>query len=230
MQGRGLTLRQRMIRYTLLLTVTMIGAPLLAQSVVSNLPHEERYATVTLRRYCANVESQSHSLQIQMFAQVYPGLGMSSGWKKFENREVWREAGEPKPLALVWYNEGQVVRVAITNSSDGDSYTDYCYGADGSLAQLRLVPAIENKCDGSLFRCNVAFRGGGWLYPPRGILGQGHAPTPQQSWERVPLDFSLLRMLKPEKSTFSFAPMQWPVFRNVSELPFNDLLYVCTNE
>jgi hypothetical protein len=217
-----------MIRLSLLLTILVIGTPLLAQSVLRTLPNEETYATITLIKYCAKVDRQSHSLQSRMFAQVYPSLGLSSGWKEFETREAWRQAGKPKPVALVWYNRAQVVRVAITNSDDGHSYTDYCYRADGSLAELRSVPAVENNCDKSLFHCDVTFSGG-WLYPPRRILTQGHTPAAEQFWERGPLEFFLLTMLKPEKSTFSFAPMQWPAFPHVSDLPFNELLYVCTN-
>jgi hypothetical protein len=215
-----------MNRLSLLLLLVMIGMPLLVQSADSNATREERYADITLMKYCAGVESLSNSLQTRMFAQVYSDLGPSSGWTEFESRAAWRRAGKPNPVALVWYKDGEVVRVAITTSVDaGQSYADYCYRPDGSLAQFRSVPAVQTNCDQSLFHCDVTLRGGLRLYPPKGMLGL-MTPVQVQDWGLD--DLFLPGTLKPEKSTFSIAPMQWPQYLHVSDLPFNGLLYVST--
>ncbi|HLK33017.1 MAG TPA: hypothetical protein VKT29_07995, partial [Terriglobales bacterium] len=42
-----------------------------------------------------------------------------------------------------------------------------------------------------------------------------------------PIDFAT-RPLRPEKTSFAFAPMDWPDYSTVSQLPFNGLLYPST--
>jgi hypothetical protein len=217
-----------MNRLPLLLLLMIFCAPLLAQST-GKAPQEERYANITLIKYCAGVDSVSASLQTRMFAQVYSGLGSSSGWTEFESKAAWQRAGKPKPIALVWYKDDNVVRVAITTSNDdGQSYADYCYRPDGSLAQFRSVPAVQTKCDQSLFHCDVTLRGGLELYPPKGILVTRPelliAPVEIQDWNLF--DLFPPRTLKSEQSTFSFAPIQWPAYMHVSDLPFSSLLFV----
>ncbi len=225
-----------MNRLSPLFFLVMLGTSLLAQSVDSNTVKEERYALITLTKYCAGVETLSDSQQARMFAQVSSGLGPSSGWTEFASKAAWRQAGKPKPLALVWYKDSKVVRVAITaGGAHGQSYADYCYRPDGSLAQFRSVPAVQNRCDQSLFHCNVTFRGGLRLYPPKGMLaaplalrhGQESSPViAAQDFDFY--DLLLRRPLMPEKTTVSFAPMDWPEYVSVWDLPFNRLLYVST--
>jgi hypothetical protein len=214
----------------------MLGTPLLAQSLDFNEARQEHYAVITLIKYCAGVETVSDSQQPRMFAQVSSGLGPSSGWAEFESKVAWRQAGKPKPLALVWYDDTNVIRVAITTGgNDGQSYADYCYRPDGSLAHFRSVPAVQTNCDRSLFHCAVTFRGGLWLYPPKGLLApplaQDHGQEPSFVLQAEVFDFfnfPFRRPLKPEKATVSFAPMDAPEYLSVRDLPFNRLLYVST--
>ncbi len=221
-----------MNRLSPLFFLVMLGTSLLAQSVDSNAVREESYLLITLTKYCAGLETLSDSQQPRMFAQVSSGLGLSSGWAEFESKTEWRQASKPKPLALVWYRDNKVVRVAITaDGDDARSYADYCYRANGSLAQFRSVPAVQTTCDQSLFHCNVTFRGLR-QYPPKEMLvaplaqrhGQEFFPVvPAQYFDLFDLLFS--KPLKPEKATFSFA-VDWPEYLSVWDLPFNRLLYV----
>jgi hypothetical protein len=210
----------------------MLGTPLLAQSLDFKEARQERYAVITLIKYCAGVETVSDSQRPRIFAQVSSGLGLSSGWAEFESKVAWVQAGKPKPLALVWYDDTNVIRVAISTGNDGQPYADYCYRPDGSLAQLRSVPAVQTNCDRSLFHCNVTIRGGARLYPPKRMLA---SPLAQRAvTESFPvvqgqdLDFFFLRPLKPEKTSVSFTPMALPEYLSVWDLPFNRLLYVST--
>jgi hypothetical protein len=221
-----------MNRLSPLLLLTIFITPLMAQSVDSNAK-QERYAVSTLMKYCARVETVSDFQQPRMFAQVSSGLGPSSGWAEFESKVAWKEAGKPKPLALVWYDDAKVVRVAITTGDDGRSYAEYCYRPDGTLAQLRAVPAVKTNCDRSMFHCDVTFREGFRLYPPKGMLASPLArravqePLPVFQAKDVDLyDLFSLRPLMPEKATISYAPMDWPEYLTVWDLPFNRLLYV----
>jgi hypothetical protein len=210
----------------------MLGTPLMAQSVDSNTARQERYALITLTKYCARVETVSDAQQPRLFAQVSSGLGPSSGWAEFESKAAWKNAGKPRPIALVWYDYTKVVRVAIT-TDDGQSHGDYCYRPDGSLAQLRSVPTVQTNCDPSLFHCDITVRGGLRVYPPNGMLASplaqdtGKQSFPVVSGQDLDLyEFLLPRPLKPEKASVSFAPMNWPEYLNVWDLPFNRLLYV----
>ncbi len=157
-----------MHRFTLLLTPVLFLVPLLAQSPDSHTIKEGRYALATLTKYCDAVEDFSNSQQPRLFAQLPPGAALSSHWVEFSSRDAWIRAGKPKPLALVWYKDDAVARVAITEKvgdDHGRSYTDYCYRPDGSLARLRSVPEMQTDCDPSLFHCNSTFRAER-LYPP----------------------------------------------------------------
>jgi len=79
----------------------------------------------------------------RMFAQVYSGFGSSSGWAEFSSKAAWRGAGGPSPVALVWYKGSNVVRVAIAAKNSGrDSYANYCYRPDGTLAEFPFTPAL----------------------------------------------------------------------------------------
>lgn len=220
-----------MNRLSPLLLLTIFVTPLLAQSGGSNAK-EERYALNTLVKYCTHVDIVSDSQPPRMFAQVSSGLGPSSGWEEFESKAAWKDAGKPKPLALVWYDDAKVVRVAITAGDDGRSYAEYCYRPDGTLAQLRGVPAMKTNCDRSRFHCNVTFREGR-LYPPKEMLPSPPArrsvQEPLQVVQTRDVDFLhlfFLGPLMPEKAIISYVPMDWPEYLSVSDLPFQGLLYV----
>src|SRR5579872_4041585 len=104
-----------MSRLTPLFSVVVFAASLLAQSGHFDTPKAERYSLQTLQNYCAAVEQYSNSKRPLIFAQAVSGLGPSSGWVEFSNRNAWIGAGMPRPLALVWEKDGRVVRVAITH-------------------------------------------------------------------------------------------------------------------
>ena len=227
-----------MNRVSPLLFLATLGTSVLAQSVDSKPVRQEGYAIITLTKYCAAVGTLSDSQQPRIFAQVSSGLGPSSGWAEFESKTAWREAGKPKPLALVWYKDSKVVRVTMTagRGGGGRSYADYCYRPDGSLAQLRSVPEVQTNCDQSLFHCDVTVRGV-QLYPQKGMLptprAQRDGQEPSSAAQAHVSGFDwydpfLFRPLEPEKATVSFAPMDWPEYLSVWDLPFNRLLYVST--
>jgi hypothetical protein len=215
-----------------LLALVLLTTSLMAQSQDSRTPKQERFALVTLTKYCARVAAVSDSQPARIFAQVSSGLGPTEGWAEFDSKAAWEKAGEPRPIALVWYEAGAVVRVAIT-TDDGRSYADYCYRPDGRLAQLRSVPAVETKCDASLFHCELTVRGGLRVYPPEGMLATslsqrtGIEPFPETPGWDLDLDgFLLLKALKPEKASVTSAPMNWPEYLGVRDLPFNRMLCV----
>jgi hypothetical protein len=219
----------------------------LAQSIDSSPAKQAPYPLITLVKYCANVEALSDFQQPRMFAQVFFGR-QTSDWVEFESKAAWKQAGKPQPLALVWYKDSKAVRVVLTAESgdNGQSYADYCYRPDGSLAELRPVPAVNTKCAQSLFNCAVTFRGPTRFYLPKemlaeapllplgvGALGAGpvivtESRGQESSFVAQTNDFGLYDVLvglKPEKTTVSFAA-DWPEYLNVSDLPFNRLLYV----
>jgi hypothetical protein len=214
------------------LSFVLLSTSLTAQSLDSGASKQERFALITLTKYCARVEAVSNSQQPRIFAQVSSGLEPTEGWVEFDSRAEWEKAGKPKPIALVWYDAADVVRVAIT-TDDGQSYADYCYRPDGRLAQLRSVPAVKTKCDASLFHCEVTVSGGLRVYPPEGMLASsvsrrtGIEPFPETPGRDLDLDgFLLLKALKPEKASVTSAPMNWPEYLSVWDLPFNRMLYV----
>jgi hypothetical protein len=158
------------------------GASLLAQSADSRAVEEERYALVTMTKYCKEVEMLSISQQPRIFAQTSSGLGPSSGWVEFSSRDMWRRAGKPQPLALVRYKEAKVARVAITarNHSNGRSYVDYCYRPNGSLARLRSVPNLRTECDQFSFHCSLTYREERFYHPKPDLRGPRRNPMKEK--------------------------------------------------
>jgi hypothetical protein len=225
-----------MHRFTLLLTPVLFVASLLAQSPDSYTIKEGRYALVTLTKYCAAVEDFSNSQQPRLFAQFPSGFALSSHWVEFSSRDAWRRAGKPTPLALVWYKDDAVARVAIAEKDGGGhgrSYTDYCYRPDGSLARLRSVPEMQTDCDPSLFHCSSTFRAER-LYPPMILehVNPSAKPTGRRplvvQLDAAEMDDPILRPLKPERSSLLSAPVDSPEYLSVWDLPFIRLLYVST--
>jgi hypothetical protein len=215
------------------LSLMTLSASLLAQSVDSSAPKEEKYSLVSLSKYCAAVETFSDSRQPRVFAQVFSVVA-SSEWTEFSSRAAWQSAGGPQPLALVWSKDESVVRVVMTSkdaAADGQPYADYCYRPDGSLARLRTVPELQTDCDAFLFHCNLTFRGER-LYPPQGHLPRLSAapakPSVVAQLDARDRDDFFLRKLQSEQTSISFAPMEWPEYLTVRNLPFEPLLEVAT--
>ena len=220
-----------------LLFLTVFGTPLLAQSADSSAVKEGRYAFITLTKYCHALETFSNTRKPRIFAQSSSGVGPSSGWMEFSSRDAWRRAGKPQPLALVWYKDDRVARVAITardGSGDGRSYVEYCYRPDGSLARLRSMPKMQTDCDQSLFHCSFTFREERF-YPPKAELVKpsrkpvgGRPPVLAEPIDVLRVYGVDLRPFKSERTSISCAPIDWPEYLSVWELPFNRLLYAST--
>jgi hypothetical protein len=178
------------------------------------------YSLLSLTKYCDRVESFSNTQEPRIFARRSAALGQSAEWTEFFSLDEWRHFGKPEPVALAWYKEDKVVRVTITppdGRGHGNSYTDYCYRPNGSLARLRSVPETHAVCDQSSLHCSYTF-GTERLYGP-GLDGE------RPSVAAVDHYMFDLRPLKPEKTSFRFAPREWPEYLIVSDLPFNRLLY-----
>ena len=197
----------------------------------------QRYSLVTIVKYCDAVETFSNNQQPRVFAQKSSVLGPSSGWVEFSSRDAWEQAGKPQPLALVWYKDDRVARVAITppdSRRDGSSYTDYCYRPDGSLARLRSVPDLQTECDQSDFHCSLTFRGERFYHPkPDFVRPSAESPEGKTSIAAPPVDVLALdgfdrRLLKSERTSFTVAPPDWPEYLSVQDLPFKGLLYAST--
>ena len=196
----------------------------------------ERYSLVTIVKYCDAVETFSNNQQPRVFAQKPSILGPLSGWVEFSSMDAWKQAGKPQPLALVWYKDDRVARVAITPpdaSKDWNSYTDYCYRPDGSLARFRSVPDVQTECDQSDFHCSLTFREERFYHPkPDFLRPSAESPEGKTSIAASPDVLALegfdRRLLKSERTSFTVAPPDWPEYLSVMDLPFNGLLYAST--
>jgi hypothetical protein len=220
-----------MDRLTPLLWLVMLPVSLVAQSADSTTARQEKYALLTLTKYCDAVENFSHSQPPRLFAQAFAGLEATSGWVEFSGRAEWSRAGSPQPLALVWHKDGQVVRVSIASKEgdqEGHAYADYCFRADGSLARLRAVPELQTDCDPFLFHCSLTLRGER-LYPPKGHLPEASATparpvvcgSPGCSMDE---ENFFLQALQSERTSFALTPLGGPEYLSIRELPFGRLL------
>jgi hypothetical protein len=181
--------------------------------------------------YCDNVESHSDARIPRIFARVTSAFGQSSGWVEYDSRAAWNRAGTPQPVALVWYRDAKIVRVAITpNEADQkpEVYADYCYREDGSLARLRSMPSVERDCKRNRYQCSLVVRQER-LYPPEGpavrvlryLDGVGYVAN----GTAASLGAIGEESLQPERTIVTFAPMKWPEYMRVADLPFSELLY-----
>jgi hypothetical protein len=210
-----------MHRFSSLLFVIALNTPLVAQSIVDRSTTE----IITVTKYCANVRDYSDSQVPHILAQPASAYGQSTGWVEFDSRAAWSRAGSPNPVALVWYRDAKIVRVAVSPNDDESTrvYADYCYRQDGTLAQLRSVPGIRQKCEPNRYQCTVVLREMRF-YPADGpvlrtygfekLLGV-NGNTEIIGDESMPAE----RMVQ------KFVPMKWPEYRHVTELPFSELLY-----
>lgn len=222
-----------MPKFSPLLFAIVMSTSLLAQSTVdwANLDKKSTTDLITLTKYCANVEEYSDSQVPRIFAHTTSVYGRSAGWVEYDTRAAWKQAGSPEPVALVWYRDAKIVRVALSSnrvalpSNDDESprvYGDYCYRKDGTLARLRSVPSARRKCQPNGSQCNLALRGVRW-YPP-----QGRALTAYGVDVRLNSEGGLIveqESAGAERIVESFVPMKWPEYRHLTDLPFSQSLY-----
>jgi len=213
------------------LTLVVPGTSLFSQSTDSNAVSQGQFAVNTLIKYCRAIDTFSETQQPRMFARVGSSYGPWSGWSEFENKAAWRSAGDPKPLALVWSRDSNIVRVVIGDGprDDARSYTEYCYRRDGSLAEI--MPSVGTKCDSSLLRCVKKGRAGK-VYPPKGMVGV--LPVRIHKEERPEVvypgsdfyvyDIGFPEMLQAERETLIDIAPDLPEYLTVWDLPFNRLL------
>jgi hypothetical protein len=212
-----------MHRFSHLLFVIVITTPSWAQSIFDR---SQTMDLMTVTKYCANVEDYSDSQVPRIFAQTTSVYGQSTGWVEFDTRGAWSRAGSPKPMALVWYRAAKIVRVAMFPTDDESLrvYADYCYRQDGTLARLRSVPSVRQKCEPNGYQCTVVLREVR-VYPPEGpvlktygldeLLKDGNDITGLIIGDAIPA----------ERVRETFVPMKWPEYRQVTDLPFSELLY-----
>jgi hypothetical protein len=75
-------------------------------------------------------------------------------------------------VALVWYRDAKIVRVAIA-PNDGEKpqiYADYCYRQDGTLARLRSMPRVQRSCEQNRYQCGLVLRQERWYLPEEAVL------------------------------------------------------------
>ena len=192
---------------------------------IASCPHSTDICSITVMKYCEAVRSASATLPVRMFAQVYSGFGPSTGWAEFSSKAAWLHAGQPTSLAFAWYKGTDIVRVAIARRDDGkESYANYCYRPDGSLAEFRSLPIVDTHCDRALLHCDVTLHGSVRVYPSREWLGAKHTLLMTPQLKTFGVDCLLPRTLKSESSSVFFSPVRWREYMNVSELPFSGLL------
>lgn len=208
------------------LFVIVMSTSLLAQSTVdwANLDKKSTTDLITLTKYCANVVEYSDSQVPRIFAHTTSVYGQSAGWMEYDTQAAWKQAGSPEPVALVWYRDAKIVRVALSSNDDENPrvYGDYCYRKDGTLARLRSVPSVRRRCQPNGSQCNLALRGVRW-YP----LG-GRALTAYGVDVRLNSDGGLIvekESAGAERIVETFVPMKWPEYRHVTDLPFSQSLY-----
>jgi hypothetical protein len=212
-----------MHRFSPLLFAIVISTPLLAQS---RFDRSQTLNLINITTYCANVEDYSDSQVPRIFARTTSANGQSTGWVEFDSRAAWSRAGSPKPMALVSYRDAKIVRVAIAPNDDENSrvYADYCYRQDGTLARLRSVPSVRQKCEPNRYQCTLVLQEVR-LYPPEGPVlktyGVDRLPIVNGTTGVIIGDESL----PAERVVETFVPMKWPEYLHVTDLPFSELLY-----
>ena len=213
-----------MHRFSPLLFVIVICTPLVAQSRFDKSKAEMDLVSVTT--YCANVEDYSDSQVPRILARTTSAYGQSTGWVEFDTRAAWSRAGSPKPVALVWYRDAKIVSVAISSNDDESPrvYADYCYRQDGSLARLRSVPSVRQKCEPNRYQCTLVLREVR-RYPPEGPVITTYGVDRLQNLNGTTAVIIGDESLPAEHVVETLVPMKWPEYLHVTDLPFSGLLY-----
>jgi hypothetical protein len=169
---------------------------------------------VSTANYCATLADYSISHQPRLFANT--GDSNENGaWDEFSSKAEWERAGKPKPVAFAWYKDNKVIRAVFSfeNDSDGaDRYAEYCYRADGHLAELRSGVEPSALCDDNYFRCQLA------LPREQFYLPSGKIINVMQDDQRP---------LKSEETQVSFSPKP-PEYLAIWNLPFARSFFVRT--
>jgi hypothetical protein len=200
-----------MHRFSPFLFLIVISAPSMAQS----FDKTQSEVLIKITRYCVNVEDYSDSQVPRLFARTTSAYGQSTGWVEFDSRAAWRRAGRPKPVALVWYRDARIVRVAV--SAKDDVYADYCYRQDGTLARLRSVPSERQQCEPSRNQCTVVLREVRF-YPPNSPVLKAYGDL--DGLAEMPNE-PIVGARTAERVIQMFLPMNWPEYSHVTDLPFN---------
>ena len=178
---------------------------------------------MTVTKYCANVKDYSDSQVPRIFAQATSVYGQSTGWVEFDTRGAWSRAGGPKPMALVWYRDAKIVRVAMFPTDDESPrvYADYCYRQDGTLARLRSVPSVRHKCELDRNQCI-------WVLQEVRFYPSERPALKTYGLDGLPYmdgTMGILEATPAERVIQTFVPMKWPEYLHVTDLPFSELLY-----
>ena len=175
---------------------------------------ELNQAMVSVTNYCSTVADYSTSHQPRLFAKTRES-NETGAWDEFPNKAGWERAGKPKPAAFAWYKENKVIRAVFSfknNSDGGDRYAEYCYRADGHLAELRSGVEPSVVCDDNYFRCQLALPREQFYLPNGKIIN-------------VIQDDQ--RLLKSEKTQVSLSPKP-AEYLAIWTLPFASSLFVHT--
>jgi hypothetical protein len=212
-----------MHRFSALFFVIVISTPLLAQSIFNR---SQTMDLITITTYCTNVEDYSDSQVPRLFARTIDTYGQSTGWVQFDSRASWRRAGSPKPVALIWYRDAGIVRVAVSPNDDESprAYADYCYRQDGTLARLRSVPSKRQKCEPSRYQCTFVLREVRF-YPPGGPVLTTYGGVDGLLDMVNGTTGAVFGARSAERIVQTFVPMKWPEYLHVTDLPFRELLY-----
>ena len=175
---------------------------------------ELNQAMVSIANYCLNVADYSISRQPRLFANAGDS-NETRAWYEFSSKAEWERAGKPRPVAFAWYKDNKVIRAIFSfqNDSDGgDRYAEYCYRADGYLAELRSGVELATVCDDNYFRCQLSLPRKQFYLPNGKIINviQDHQ-----------------RLLKSEKTQVFLSPKP-PEYLAIWNLPFASSLFVRT--
>jgi hypothetical protein len=221
--GADLRLAGRAVRAFKPLWIALLFAPeLLGQtSPLSSVQHptnEEirglNQAMVSTANYCLNLADYSISHQPRLFANTGDS-NETMAWYEFSSKAEWGRAGKPKPVAFAWYKDNKVIRAVFSfqsNTDGGGRYAEYCYRADGHLAELRSGVEASTVCDDNYFRCQLSLPREQFYLPNAKIIN-------------VIQDDQ--RLLKSEKTQVSLSPKP-PEYLAIWNLPFASSLFVRT--
>jgi hypothetical protein len=171
-------------------------------------------AMVSTANYCLTVADYSISRQPRLFANTGDS-NETRGWYEFSNKAEWERAGKPKPVAFAWYKDNKVIHAVFSfknNSDGGGRYAEYCYRADGHLAELRSGVEASAICDDNYFRCQLTLPIEQFYLPNGKIISVIHDDQ---------------RLLKSEKTQVSLSPKP-PEYLAIWNLPFASSLFVHT--